>query len=237
MRSLDSETAMEEERRLMYVGVTRAEDALYLTLARKRMILGRGPAGGSGFTSNYTVPSRFLREITPGLLAGYYPPPAGERRPEIAQDDPFVSGGWGSAPKSGGNSYGNNYGGNSRPTNYGSSGNSRPNNYGSGNNYDRAASSFGANKNAPAQQPAKPRAMRVDPNAVPPHRTAHSQEVNAPVSFERLSVGDKVQHAKFGVGTVVQVIGEQDKELYNVEFDEAGRRLLDPRFAKLIKTT
>ncbi len=66
MRSLDSETAMEEERRLMYVGVTRAEDALYLTLARKRMILGRGPAGGSGFTSNYTVPSRFLREITPG---------------------------------------------------------------------------------------------------------------------------------------------------------------------------
>lgn len=265
MRSLDSETAMEEERRLMYVGVTRAEDSLYLTLARKRMILGRGPAGGSGFTSNYTVPSRFLREITPGLLAGYYPPPAGERRPEIAQDDPFVSGGgWGSAPKSGGyqnqsggyqnqsggyqkqsggNSYGNNYGGgNSRPTNYGASGNSgnsRPNNYGSGNNYDRASSSFGGNKNAgaPAQQPAKPRAMRVDPNAVPPHKTAHSQEVNAPVSFERLSVGDKVQHAKFGVGTVVQVIGEKDKELYNVEFDEAGRRLLDPRFAKLIKTT
>ncbi len=245
MRSLDSETAMEEERRLMYVGVTRAEDSLYLTLARKRMILGRGPAGGSGFTSNYTVPSRFLREITPGLLAGFYPPPAGERRPEIAQDDPFVSGGWGSAPaksggyQSGGNSYGNNYGGNSRPTNYGSSGNSRPNNYGSGNNYDRAASSFGGNRNAGGspQPPAKPRAMRVDPNAVPPAKTAHSQEINAPVSFERLSVGDKVQHAKFGVGTVVQVIGDQDKELYNVEFDEAGRRLLDPRFAKLIKTT
>ncbi|MCC7529403.1 MAG: UvrD-helicase domain-containing protein [Candidatus Melainabacteria bacterium] len=245
MRSLDSETAMEEERRLMYVGVTRAEDSLYLTLARKRMILGRGPAGGSGFTSNYTVPSRFLREIAPGLLAGFYPPPAGERRPEIAQDDSFVSGGWGSAPaksgsyQSGGNSYGNNYGGNSRPTNYGASGNSRPNNYGSGNNYDRAASSFGGNRNAggSSQPPAKPRAMRVDPNAAAPAKTAHLQQVNAPVSFERLNVGDKVQHAKFGVGTVVQVIGDQDKELYNVEFDEAGRRLLDPRFAKLTKTT
>ncbi len=234
MRSLDSETAMEEERRLMYVGVTRAEDSLYLTLARKRMILGRGPAGGSGFTSNYTVPSRFLREITPGLLAGYYPPPAGERRSEIAQDDPFVAGGWGSAPSKG--------------SGYQSGGNSRPNNYGSGNNYDRAASSYGGGGNRPQQAgtsssqsrmqpPAQPRVMRKDPNALPQGRTAHSAEINAPVAFERLSVGDKVQHAKFGIGTVVQVIGEKDKELYNVEFDEAGRRLLDPRFAKLIKTT
>jgi len=71
----------------------------------------------------------------------------------------------------------------------------------------------------------------------PPAQTAHSQQQAAPVSFERLAVGDKVQHAKFGVGSVVQVIGEKDKELYNVEFDEGGRRLLDPRFAKLIKTT
>lgn len=278
MRSLDSDTAMEEERRLMYVGVTRAEDSLYLTLARKRMILGRGPAGGSGFTSNYTVPSRFLREITPGLLAGYYPPPAGERRPDIAQDDPFVTGGWGQAPSKqggygggsggyeskyggGGGNYGgggarpNNYGGggNSRPNNYGGGGNSRPNNYGSGGGSyggNRGGSSSGGSSSgnryagagsspydARQQQPAKPRAMRVDPNAAPPARTAHSQEIAAPVSFERLAVGDKVQHAKFGVGTVVQVIGEQDKELYNVEFNEAGRRLLDPRFAKLIKAT
>jgi DNA helicase-2/ATP-dependent DNA helicase PcrA len=250
MRSLDSETAMEEERRLMYVGVTRAEDSLYLTLARKRMVLGRGPAGGSGFSSNYTVPSRFLREITPGLLAGYYPPPVGERREAISQDDPFVTGGFGGGQSRGGgygaggnsygnNNYGNNYGGNSRPTNYG--GNSRPNNYGGGG----SSGSYGGGANRSSgnspydsrpQQPAKPRAMRMDPNA-PPAKTAHSAEINAPVAFEKLSVGDKVQHAKFGVGTVVQVIGEQDKELYNVEFDEAGRRLLDPRFAKLIKTT
>lgn len=279
MRSLDSETAMEEERRLMYVGVTRAEDSLYLTLARKRMILGRGPAGGSGFTSNYTVPSRFLREITPGLLAGYYPPPAGERRQEIEQDDPFVQGGgWGQAPSRGGggyqnnNNYGggnsrpNNYGGggnygggnsrptnygsggnsrptnygssgNSRPTNYASSGNSRPNNYGGGGYGSNNSYGGGAQRSGSSQPPAKPRAMRMDPNAQPPAKTQHSQETSAPVSFERLAVGDKVQHAKFGIGTVVQVIGDQDKELYNVEFDEAGRRLLDPRFAKLIKTT
>ncbi len=42
-------------------------------------------------------------------------------------------------------------------------------------------------------------------------------------------------HAKFGAGVVSQVIGENEKELYNVEFPEAGKRLLDPRFAKLVK--
>ena len=56
-----------------------------------------------------------------------------------------------------------------------------------------------------------------------------------PVAFEHLAVGDVVQHAKFGTGKVVSVIGEKDKELYNIEFDEAGKRLLDPRFAKLVK--
>src|SRR5262249_17327817 len=47
IRSLDSPTALEEERRLMYVGVTRAADLLYMTLARKRIFLGRSPGGPS----------------------------------------------------------------------------------------------------------------------------------------------------------------------------------------------
>lgn len=306
MRSLDSETAMEEERRLMYVGVTRAEDSLYLTLARKRMTLGRSSSGGSGFTTNYTVPSRFLREISPGLLSGYYPAPEGQSRDKISADDPFITGdnggGWGMPPSQnnyggGGNNYGarpnsgsggqNSYGGRpsnyggagggggqpsgsrptnyggggqpsggrptnyggggqpsgGRPTNYGSGGGqtsgSRPTNYGGGGGGQSRPTNYG---NAPQQSGyqnnsgAKPRAMRMGSEG-PPAQTAHSQQQSAPVSFERLAVGDKVQHAKFGVGSVVQVIGEKDKELYNVEFDEGGRRLLDPRFAKLIKTT
>ncbi len=54
--------------------------------------------------------------------------------------------------------------------------------------------------------------------------------------FEHLKVGDTVQHLKFGVGKVTGVIGEKDKELYNVEFGGgAGKRLLDPRYAKLTK--
>ncbi|MFJ7952001.1 DNA helicase PcrA [Lysinibacillus sp. NPDC096418] len=54
-RSLDDNDEMEEERRLMYVGVTRAEERLYLTCASSRTIFGR---------SSYNNASRFLREIS-----------------------------------------------------------------------------------------------------------------------------------------------------------------------------
>ncbi|HNM51288.1 MAG TPA: hypothetical protein PKN86_16345, partial [Candidatus Obscuribacter sp.] len=77
-----------------------------------------------------------------------------------------------------------------------------------------------------SQPPAKPRAMR---------RPEEVLEVSKEVSYQKLSMGDRVTHVKFGEGTVVQVIGEDDKELYNVEFAEHGKKLLDPKFAKLVK--
>jgi DNA helicase-2/ATP-dependent DNA helicase PcrA len=57
-RALD-EGALEEERRLFYVGVTRAMRALYLTHARRRAVFGAQTHG---------LPSRFLDEIPPELL-------------------------------------------------------------------------------------------------------------------------------------------------------------------------
>ena len=51
--------AIEEERRLMYVGITRAMEKLYLTLTRYRMKYGRTDAA---------VPSRFLNEIPDRLI-------------------------------------------------------------------------------------------------------------------------------------------------------------------------
>ncbi|OEF97027.1 DNA helicase PcrA [Desulfuribacillus alkaliarsenatis] len=53
-RSLMDETEMEEERRLCYVGITRAERELYMTCASARMLYGK--------TQN-NMPSRFLEEI------------------------------------------------------------------------------------------------------------------------------------------------------------------------------
>jgi DNA helicase-2/ATP-dependent DNA helicase PcrA len=60
-RSFDDPEAMEEERRLFYVGITRAEDRLYLLRALRR--------GGRGY-SEETIPSRYLDDIPPELLSG-----------------------------------------------------------------------------------------------------------------------------------------------------------------------
>jgi DNA helicase-2/ATP-dependent DNA helicase PcrA len=56
-RSLD-EGSLEEERRLCYVGITRAMRDLYLTFARRRAVFG---------AQSYGLPSRFLSEIPPDL--------------------------------------------------------------------------------------------------------------------------------------------------------------------------
>ena len=52
-------SAMEEERRLCYVGMTRAEEELYLLHARQRMLFG---------DYAYNRPSRFLEEVPPSLI-------------------------------------------------------------------------------------------------------------------------------------------------------------------------
>jgi DNA helicase-2/ATP-dependent DNA helicase PcrA len=61
MRSLDSKAAMEEERRLCYVGMTRSEKRLVLTSARYRRRFGGGQ-------QEATIPSRFLREVPRALV-------------------------------------------------------------------------------------------------------------------------------------------------------------------------
>lgn len=60
-RSFDEPEEMEEERRLLYVGITRAKDRLYLIRALQR--------GGRGFAEE-TYPSRFLDDIPDALLVG-----------------------------------------------------------------------------------------------------------------------------------------------------------------------
>lgn len=59
-RAMESEKEMEEERRLCYVGITRAQERLYLTHALQRTLYGN---------PRYNEPSRFLDEIPEMLLA------------------------------------------------------------------------------------------------------------------------------------------------------------------------
>ncbi len=61
-KSISEPKELEEERRLCYVGITRAKEHLYLTCSRQRTIFG---------STSYNPVSRFLKEIPEELLEGY----------------------------------------------------------------------------------------------------------------------------------------------------------------------
>ena len=91
-RSLTSEEGLEEERRLCYVGMTRAMERLHLSWARSRAVFGQ---------RRLTQPSRFLEEIeaealerSGGLFTGARAPAAGgaaSRTPPVAAGTPSPS--------------------------------------------------------------------------------------------------------------------------------------------------
>ena len=60
-KSIGEEKELEEERRLFYVGITRAKEYLYLTSAKRRTIFG---------STSYNAISRFVKEIPKELLSG-----------------------------------------------------------------------------------------------------------------------------------------------------------------------
>ncbi|MCH8064918.1 MAG: UvrD-helicase domain-containing protein [Chloroflexi bacterium] len=110
IRSFDDPAQMEEERRLCYVGMTRAKDRLYLLRAFRRRLMG---------SSLRNPPSRFLKDLPPELIAARRPgrgkeiepryrepslarmrpgarpgarPPALDPRPSTPQDAAFAAG-------------------------------------------------------------------------------------------------------------------------------------------------
>jgi DNA helicase-2/ATP-dependent DNA helicase PcrA len=229
-RSLNDNAQMEEERRLMYVGVTRAMERLFLTYARRRLIMGE---------LRYAQPSRFLAEIPQEHLSGFYSldRESGNRYSDSAVDNMRQSGGSSgysserfsdddsessfnrkkSGPTSGGGkssgSFGRSSGG------YGGGG-------GSSNVSDYLKKrASGSNTRSSSSSGSLPVVGSSRPQATP--------SASSSAAFQ---VGDRVAHAKFGEGTVSQVLGEGEKAIYSIQFDTiAGKKLLDPKFAKLDK--
>jgi DNA helicase-2/ATP-dependent DNA helicase PcrA len=96
-KSMDNPQDLEEERRLFYVGITRAKQSLFLSFAKKRTIFG---------STSYNPPSRFVKEIPKDLLDGYEDAMQTKSKEDEFEDSGF---GW-SYSKSGlGNSYSSKY--------------------------------------------------------------------------------------------------------------------------------
>lgn len=93
VRALADPFELEEERRLCYVGITRAMDELHITNAQSRMLFGRPQAN---------LPSRFLSEIPESLLSHKHSPHLGRSRANH-EDRKSV---FGSSPDDGGRVFG-----------------------------------------------------------------------------------------------------------------------------------
>lgn len=195
---------LEEERRLLYVAITRAEKHCILTNAKNRFRYGK---------MEFDNPSRFIDEIDASLIEG------GEEAPESSFG--------------GGRSSFGGYGSSSR---YGSDGG-----YGGRMPWDRDRSGYGRDS-----QNSKPVASQfmADPkpefksvravNAV--HRimgnTAGSSVSNASSAAGSLSEGCRIEHQRFGIGTVLKMEGTGENTKATVEFQNAGTKQLLLKFAK-----
>ncbi len=202
MCSLNDKDGMEEERRLMYVGVTRAEERLYLSFARRRMVFGE---------TQYAAPSRFLKEAPSELLKGYYNL---DPQPSYGTDD---GDGWGRR-------------GPLRSGTMPVSGSGASSGAGSGG-WATRQNSQGASSNA--YEDSDGRVMRPigKPASTPPPSGPAKNKTT-----ETFEAGDRIKHAKFGNGTVDQVLATDDKRLYNIQFDTIDtKKLLDPRYVLLEK--
>ena len=73
-RSVDEDGRLEEERRLCYVGITRARQQVVLTCAERRRLYG---------SETYCLPSRFISEIPDELIE--------DIRPRVSVSQPFMS--------------------------------------------------------------------------------------------------------------------------------------------------
>lgn len=201
------ELEIEEERRLCYVGITRAMKTLKLSAARMRMVRGE---------TQYNRPSRFIDEI-PRYLLNYR---GSTRSASLLPEDAFPQSAVRGAKPSGYGQGGRNSAHSLSGGSYGAGGYPGPSSgkYGAGTASRRPLSETEFDRPAP-QKTARPVRQFDSANL-------------APLDY---GIGDTVQHVKFGTGLVTNVVrGGRDYEI-TVDFPSAGTKKMLAGFAKLKK--
>lgn len=252
-RSLEDTSELAEERRLAYVGITRAQRRLYVTRAAVRAQWGQAAE---------MMPSQFLDEI-PDQLIDWKRREAGMERMRGGwsaggfgddefggwDDDEFggVSFGGAGSTYGSGSSYGSR-GGSSRG--YGSSYGSRSG-YGSGRSYGSSGSSgssYGSRSSRSGSRPSygssgsratygsgssgsgrsgKVTTRRIAPSAASKSKSnAGSATGGNGLSISDFQIGDRITHDRFGLGTVVDLQDKGPKSVITVDFGTDGVKRL-----------
>ena len=244
-----SEADLEEERRLAYVGITRAKKELYISNSVTRMLYGR---------TQRNEPSRFLREIEPEYLEETRSPVL-EQRSRLggwgsSYSDTVPGGasgysgasGWGRGSSSygsygGSTGYGNRSGYLNREYNAGESRGFGSGYAGRGSSSSGYGSSHGSHSGSVGgsggfgsgySRPAVPKtpAKQINFTGTPAAKT----NANTTKHYEP---GDVVEHKVFGRGTVVAVKPAAGDQIVEIRFEKVGIKKTMANFAPLTKIT
>ena len=244
-----SEADLEEERRLAYVGITRAKKELYISNSVTRMLYGR---------TQRNEPSRFLREIEPEYLEETRSPVL-EQRSRLGgwgsnYSDTVPGGasgysgasGWGRGSSSygsygGSTGYGNRSGYLNREYNAGESRGFGSGYAGRGTSSSGYGSSYGSHSGSVGgpggfgsgySRPAAPKtpAKQINFTGTPAAKT----NANTTKHYEP---GDVVEHKVFGRGTVVAVKPAAGDQIVEIRFEKVGIKKTMANFAPLTKIT
>jgi DNA helicase-2/ATP-dependent DNA helicase PcrA len=243
-RTLNNPEELEEERRLCYVGMTRAMNTLILTRAHYRRRYGND-------APEMSVPSRFLQEVPTQLVENL-----GGRSP--AWSTPAYGSGYGSSYGSGrrgasSDDFGNrhyNYEDESQEVHAASR--TAENGRGSSKPFTASWMTAGSKsgqsgrESSPESKSAgAPDAGSIDniarffgakPGAAKPGSFARpAMDIPEPTGAANLKKGERVRHAKYGEGTVLMREGEGEDAKLTVMFQRHGMKKLIEKFANLQK--
>ena len=251
-RCSNSLSELEEERRLMYVGVTRAETKLYLTTAKRRQMWGE---------YKYYSPSRFLEEIPSKLIE--------QEESEYSEHSSTFT----SAVKS---VRQNSFSGGKSRSNTTSDGYVKPVS-GFGANFvapsqKSTSTGFGKDFVAPAARKTTnvvqrtPSRMIIKKNPINKEREEEKikaffednvikrkleekkrkeaelaeiqrkeEELKNEATQYFFNVGERVFHEKLGIGHIADVIQIGDSTMYTIDFGKLGKKAMDASYAHLKK--
>src|SRR6266702_3386727 len=214
-RSVDKPEQLEEERRLAYVGFTRAMYRLYLIRPRHRSFYGE---------SQYTEPSRFLEDIPPDLVSSNSTSSRTKRRNNWDDRDSNDYNQDTSSARDTGRTFGS-----GKANTYGS-GQSKP-----GSSTPPKWTPRPGSYSSPTVPPSSPPAKKVTP--APSQKTPPAQQpIPAAPKEQQYKPGDRVLHNLFGRGTILKSEMEQNTEFVEVQFEgKVGKKRLSMDFAKLEK--
>ncbi len=250
-RSSMDKTGLEEERRLMYVGVTRAEEKLYITSAKRRQMWGE---------YKYYSPSRFISEIPYELIESV-------ASTGHATGRTFSNAVKSIKSRSDGGSYSSSYSGtntiskgakklgnpqrhsgyydNERTISSGAKKLGNPQRIHTNRTPQRAIVIKSAENRKRDEERTKailennPMKRRLEEARLKKAKQQEAEkqkalEKSAPIDYF-FNVGERVFHEKLGIGHILDVTQIGDSTMYTIDFGKMGKKAMDASYAHLKK--